>query len=678
MSYKYLTELSSLPHNAIPFNQIKIADLVPAMESSIVEAKKKIIDWKSSNIIDYKHVIFDFEEIQNSISAVANIFYNLYSANATDALQEISEKFSGLITQFQHEMTTDVEIFGKIKNLWEKSKELNLTSEEKRILEKTYEEFTRNGALLNAGDKSKLKEIDQELALLSLKFSDQLLKATKNFQLHIENKNDLLGLPEYFIESAKNAASALDKSGWIITLDYPSYIPFLKFSKMRNLREIVYRASTEKATEGENNNFPIVKQLILLKVKRANLLGRKTHADFVLEQRMAKTPEKVLHFLNQFYERAMNAGKNEITELKNLAETLDGLKEIQKWDVAYYSERLKEKKYSYKEEELRSYFPLNQVMDGLFNIVEKLFQLKFIERKDLPVYAEDVVAYEVVSATCNEYQALLYLDLFPRSAKKQGAWMTNHLEQGKYGDKVMRPHVGIVCNFPKATEGKPSLLSWMDVTTLFHEFGHALHSMLSKCHYKTLSGTNVFWDFVELPSQIMENWVKQKESLLMFAKHYENGMPLSEELIEKVLRADKFQAGLGTLRQLSFSALDMRYHSMSETEINSLNDIRSFEREILKKYSMLPFTDKEAMSTGFSHIFAGGYSAGYYSYKWAEVLDADAFEYFLDKGIFNKDVAGKFRSEILEKGGTHDPMELYKNFRGREPKVDALLTRSGI
>lgn len=519
-------------------------------------------------------------------------------------------------------------------------------------------------------------ELSIKKCLCSPQFSENVLKATNEFELWISEEKDLEGLPESAIESAKSAASSKGHpSKWLFTLHAPSYIPFLTYSAIRSLREKIWRGFNTRAYKGPWDNQENIKKIIKLREERAHLLGFKNHAAFVLEERMAKDSETVQTFLQDLLKPAKDAAQKEVDEIKKFAWEIDKIDNIMPWDWPYYSEKLKEKKYSFSEEELRPYFKIENVVEGVFEHARRLYDLKFLESKEIPVYHEDVRVYEVFEESTNKYIGLLYTDFFPRETKRNGAWMTSFKEQGLLQGKVHRPHISIVCNFTEPTPTKPSLLTFEEVLTLFHEFGHALHGLLSNCQYRSLGGTNVYWDFVELPSQIMENWVKQKESLDIFAQHYETKEPIPNELFEKIKKAEKYQAGYFALRQIQFGVLDLAWHTVDSRQINAVDE---FEKQVTSEYRLIPFIEGTNSSCSFSHIFAGGYSAGYYSYKWAEVLDADAFEYFLEQGLFNKKVAQKFKENILSRGGTEHPMDLYVKFRGRKPDTQALLRRDGL
>ncbi|MEN8886466.1 MAG: M3 family metallopeptidase, partial [Winogradskyella sp.] len=518
---------------------------------------------------------------------------------------------------------------------------------------------------------------------LKLTFGEHILAETNAFEMHLTNEADLSGLPDGAKEAAKQLAESKDKDGWLITLDYPSYIPFMTYADNRLLREKLSKAFGSKGFNNNDlDNQEIVLKIAQLRFKRAQLLGYKTHAHFVLEERMAKTPEKVTTFLNELLDKAKPAAKKEFTTLENFAKSLDGtstanssgIDKLQKWDSGYYSEKLKQELFSLDDEQLKPYFKLENVIKGAFTVAEKLFGIQFEEVQNIDKYHNDVLTYEVKDAD-GDLVSVFYADFFPRAGKRNGAWMTSYKPQMIKDSHNHRPHVSIVCNFTKPTKSKPSLLTFNEVTTLFHEFGHALHGMLANTTYPSLSGTSVFWDFVELPSQILENWCYEEETLKLFATHYETGAVIPMELIEKIKASATFHEGMQTLRQISFGLLDMSWHGVDPSAIK---DVKAYEVASFGDTSLYPDVAENCMSTAFAHIFQGGYSSGYYSYKWAEVLDADAFEYFKEEGLFNKDVANKFKTFILSQGGTEDPMTLYKKFRGQEPKPEALLRRAGL
>ena len=543
------------------------------------------------------------------------------------------------------------------------------------LLNKRYKSFARNGANLNETGKTELRKIDAQLSKLSLKFGENVLSETNAFEMHLTKEIEVAGLPESVKEAAHQLAKEKEKKGWIFTLDYPSYIPFLTYADSRELRKKMAIAAGKKAFQNNDfNNEKNVLDIVKLRYQRANLLGYKSHAHFVLEERMAETPENVIEFSNTLLKKAKPAAEKEFEELENYAKKIGKIDLLQKWDGAYYSEKLKKELFDLDQEILKPYFKLENVIEGVFMIVKKLYDLQFEQVFNIDKYHEDVKTYQVTN-TKGDFISVFYADFHPRKGKRNGAWMTSYKSQQIKDGINERPQVSIVCNFTKPTKTTPSLLTFNEVTTLFHEFGHALHGMLANTNYSSLSGTSVSWDFVELPSQILENWCYEKEALELFAKHYKTGEVLPMKYIEKIKESASFHEGMQTLRQLSFGLLDMKWHGTNPEEIET---IKAFENNAFTHTKLYPDVPENCMSTAFSHIFQGGYAAGYYSYKWAEVLDADAFEYFLEKGIFNKEVATKFKEHILSMGGTEKPMELYKRFRGKEPKSDALLRRAGL
>ena len=672
-----LLQKFSTPFETVPFNKIQPEDFLPALEESISLAKKRIAELKANKEPEtFVNVIEALENSGPEVDLVSGVFFNLHSAETNEKIQAIAKDFSPKLTEYGNDISLDADLFSKIKKVWDKKDSFNLDNEQKMLLEKTYKSFVRNGALLNEADKTTMREISTKLSTLGLKFGDHILKETNDFMLVIDNTADLAGLPQDVQEAAAMTAKEKNLEGkWVFTLQYPSVIPFLTHAKNRELRKKLWLANSTKGfKDGETDNKNIVKEIAQLRHQKAKLLGYESHAHFILEERMASNPSTVFTFLDNIVKHATPAAVKETDELKAYAKKCDSIEELQKWDVAFYAEKLKNEKFQVNDELLRPYFKLEKVIDGVFQVATKLYGLTFKERKDIPVYHEDVKTYEVLDEA-GKHVSVFYADFHPRAGKRNGAWMTSFRGQKKVGSVDVRPHVAIVCNFTKPTATKPSLLGFDEVTTLFHEFGHALHGMLANTQYETLSGTNVFWDFVELPSQIMENWAYEKECLDLFAEHFETGEKIPADLIKKIKDSSSFLEGRATLRQLSFATIDMAWHSKNPTDIK---DIEEFETQMTKKMDFLPSVNGTSISTAFSHIFAGGYSAGYYSYKWAEVLDADAFEFFKEKGIFNRDVANKFKEHVLSKGGSEHPMNLYKAFRGKEPNPDALLRRAGL
>lgn len=658
--------------NTAPFSKISNDNYKPAIQKGIAIAKLEIdAITHNSNEPTFENTTVALDFSGEKLNRITSIFFNLNAAETNDEIQKIAQEVSPWLSEFGNDITLNTALFERVKAVFNVKETLDLSPEQTMLLDKQYKSFARNGANLNKEDKSKLREIDAKLSTLSLKFGENVLAETNAFELHITNENDLAGLPE----SEKEAAKSNDKEGWVFTLDYPSYIPFLTYIDNRELRKKMAIAAGKKGFQDNAfNNEGVVLEIVNLRHQRANLLSYKTHAHFVLEERMAETPNNVIEFSNNLLKKAKPAAIKEFNNLEAYAKKLDGIDQLQKWDGAYYSEKLKKEIFDLDQEILKPYFKLENVIGGVFEIANSLFDLQFEEVSNIDKYHEDVKTYNVTDTKGN-FIAVFYADFHPRKGKRNGAWMTSYKAQQIKNGKNERPHVSIVCNFTKPTETKPSLLTFNEVTTLFHEFGHALHGMLANTTYNSLSGTSVSWDFVELPSQILENWCFEREALELFAKHYETGEVIPMKYVEKIKESASFHEGMQTLRQLSFGLLDMQWHGQDPTEISS---VKEFENGAFADTKLYPDVAENVMSTAFSHIFQGGYSAGYYSYKWAEVLDADAFEYFLEEGIFNKEVATKFKENVLSKGGTEKPMELYKRFRGKEPKPDALLKRAGL
>jgi len=664
------------PFNTAPFSKISTEHYKPAIKKAIELAKKEIaeiVENEAKPTFENTTEALDFTG--ERLNRITSIFFNLNSAETSDEIQKIAQEISPWLSEFKNDITLNQALFQRIKTVFEDRDRLKLTPEQKTLLEKQYKGFARNGANLNDLDKKALRKIDASLSKLSLKFGENVLTETNAFELHLVEEKQLSGLPDSTKDAAHQLATERGKEGWVFTLDYPSYIPFLTYADNRELRKEMAIAAGKKAFQNNAfNNEQIVLDIVKLRHQRALLLGYKTHAHFVLEERMAETPEKVIAFSKDLLKKAKPAAKKEFKNLENYAKKIGGISQLQKWDGAYYAEKLKKEIFDLDQEILKPYFKLENVIAGAFAIAHKLFDLNFETVATIDKYHEDVKTYNVTD-TNGDFIAIFYADFHPRKGKRNGAWMTSYKPQQIKNSKNERPHISIVCNFTKPTAKKPSLLTFNEVTTLFHEFGHALHGMLANTTYNSLSGTSVSWDFVELPSQILENWCYEKEALALFATHYETGEMLPMEYVEKIKESASFHEGMQTLRQLSFGLLDMCWHSQDPSTISSIKD---FENAAFANTKLYPNIEENCMSTAFSHIFQGGYSAGYYSYKWAEVLDADAFEYFIEEGVFNKEVATKFKENILSKGGTEKPMTLYKRFRGKEPKPDALLKRAGL
>ncbi len=664
------------PFDTAPFSEIKNEHFMPAITQAIADARAEIdVITNNTEAPTFTNTIAALDYSGHQLDRISSVFFNLNSAETNEEIQKIAQEVSPLLSEFGNDITLNEDLFRRVKVVYDQKDSLTLTTEEQTLLDKKYKGFSRNGANLPEDKKKRLREIDAQLSKLSLKFGENVLAETNKFELHLTDEADLNGLPEGEKEAAAQMAKAKDKEGWLVTLDYPSYIPFMKYATNRALRKKLSLAFGSKAFHNDElDNQNNVLEIAKLRFERANLLGYKTHAHFVLEERMAQTPKQVHDFLNELLLKAKPAAEKEFKELEDFAKELDGIEKLEKWDSAFYSEKLKQKLFDLDDEKLKPYFKLENVIAGVFKVAEKLYDLQFEEVFDVDKYHEDVKTYRIYDASKN-FIALFYADFHPRPGKRGGAWMTSFKSQFVLDGENVRPHISNVCNFTKPTESKPSLLTFNEVTTLFHEFGHGLHGILANTVYPGLSGTSVYWDFVELPSQVLENWCYEKEALELFATHYKTGEVIPMELVQKIKDSATFQEGMQTLRQLSFGLLDMSWHGTDPTNIS---DVKAHEEEAFEGTKLYPDTAETCMSASFSHIFQGGYSSGYYSYKWAEVLDADAFAYFKEKGIFNKEVATKFKNNVLSKGGTENPMELYKKFRGAAPKIEPLLERAGL
>lgn len=674
MNPLFQTPLADDSHH-IPFDQIQNEHYAPALEEGIRRAKENLAKL-STGPAGFKETIEGIEFHREPLDRVSLIFFNLVSANTSDFLQNLAKEVSPKLAELANDLLLNGDIFARVKEVYEKRDSLQLNGEERQLLEKTYKAFRRNGALLNDEQKNKLREIDKKLARITQEFSDHVLKATNEYVLFVDDESAIKDLPKNSLEDAKETAKEKGRpEAWAFTLQHPSLLPFMQFSTREDLRRELWFASGSKAMKPPFDNRPLVKEIASLRHSRASLLGYHTHAHFVLEERMADNPTRVQDFLEELLTHSKPAAENDLAELREAKKRGTGDENLNPWDVPFYSERLRREKYALSQDELRPYFQLENVIQGVFEHAKRLYGLTFKERKDIPVYHPDVKAFEVNEEGSGKLMGYFYADFFPRASKKGGAWMTNYLEQGTWDGKKTRPHVSIVCNFTKPTATQPSLLTLDEVRTLFHEFGHALHSILTDCTYASLSGTNVYWDFVELPSQVMENWVNEREALALYAKHYQTGEIIPKALVEKIKASSNFQAGWMSVRQISFGFLDLAWHAQDPSAVD---DLEAFERAQIGRTLFFPPVAGTANSAAFSHIFSGGYSAGYYSYKWAEVLDADAFEFFQEKGIFSKEVAESFKKHVLSRGGTEHPMELYKKFRGREPDPKALLRRDGL
>ena len=665
-----LTQKFNTKYETAPFQEIKEENYLPAFQELIAQSEKEI-DTIANNPAEatFENTIEALAYSGEQLDRVSSIFFNLNSAETNDEIQKIAQEVSPILTEFSSKISQNEKLFQRIKKVFDEKENLNLNEEQKTLLNETYKGFVRNGALLNEEDKKKLEKIDIDLSVKSLNFGQNVLAATNAYFKHITNKEDLAGIPEPILAQYAEEAKERGLEGYAITLQYPSYIPAMTYADNRNLRQELALANGKKAFDGgEFDNQNLIKEIIKLRQQKAELLGYKNFAEYVLEERMAESPKKVFDFLNQLLTAATPYAEKEIAQLKELAKA-DGIDKMEAYDHAYYAEKLRKQKFDLNDEELKPFFPLEKVQDAVFDLAGKLFNLDFKEVTDIQKYHSEVRVYEVFEN--NSLKAVLYVDYFPRKGKRAGAWMTSFKNQWKKDNANSRPHISVVCNFSKPTADTPSLLTFQEVTTLFHEFGHALHGILADTQYPNLSGTSVKWDFVELPSQFLENYCYEPEFLKTFAKHYQTGEVLSDEKIKKINESKNFMEGYQTLRQLGFGLLDMAYHTQPE----AVQDIKTFETKQTEKCSLYPVNAETAISPSFSHIFQGGYSAGYYSYKWAEVLDADAFQYFKENGIFNSEIARKYKT-LLSLGGTQAPMELYKAFRGSEPKVESLLKRA--
>lgn len=666
----------STPHQTPPFEQIKPEHYLPAFREIIEKTKQQVDDIVASEAAPtFENTVEALERSGEELEVLANLFFNLNSAETSPELQAVAREVAPLLSDFSNDINLNAGLFTKVKQVYECRNELNLTSEQEMLLVKSYKGFVRSGANLDDRSKERYREITKQLSELSLQFEEQLLAETNGYIMHITSLDELSGIPESVLEMARDIARSKDLEGWAFDLSMPSFLSFMKYAENRTLREKLFRAYNMRGFQNNaNNNTEVLVKTVNLRFEMARLLGYDTYADFVLEERMAESPDRVGDLLKQLLEASLPAGMREVEEVATLAKESGAEFELQRWDWAFYSEKLKDQKFSVNDELIRPYFPLEKVREGVFELARRLYGITFKGNRSLPTYHTDVESYEVFDKD-GKFLSVLYMDYFPRSSKSGGAWMTNYRSQFVKDGKDVRPVVSLVFNFTKPTENRPSLLSFNELETFLHEFGHGLHGMFASCTYASLSGTNVYRDFVELPSQIMENWAVQKEFLDIFAGHYESGEKIPQELINKIKESANFQAGYASLRQLSFGLLDMAWHTQVSTFDGNIVD---FERKATQSTNILPPVDGTAISTAFAHIFSGGYAAGYYGYKWAEVLDADAFSLFQKNGIFDAKTAQLFRDEILSKGGTEHPMKLYLKFRGEEPSIDPLLKRSGL
>lgn len=667
------------PHQTYPFSQITIQHIEEAIRLGMEQENKEIeLIVQCSEEPTFENTIVALTQTGSLLDRATTLMYNQLSAMTSDELEDLAQNMSPLLSAHSSGIMMNEDLFARVKHVYEtEKKQSSLQGEEAMLLKKTYESFERSGATLPAEDKTRLSAIKAELSQLTLRFSQNNIKDTNAFFLHLTEKEELLGLPEGQIEQAKLAAEERDLSGWVITLHAPSYVPFLQYSGHRALREKLYKAYMTKCThDNDHNNFEICRKLVNLRMEFAHLLGYKNYAEYVLQNRMARETAQVTSLLEELIKNYYSLAQQELQVVQAFAREKEGKDfELQAWDFAHYAHLLKLRNYDIDAEMLRPYFELSKVIEGVFGLATRLYGITFRENKEIPVYHEEVKAYEVLDED-GSFLAVLYADFFPRSSKQNGAWMTSYCEQFTDDNgKEHRPHVSVTMNFSKPTATKPALLTFEEVETFLHEFGHALHGIFSKVRFKSLSGTNVYWDFVELPSQIMENFAYQPEFLRTFAYHYQTGAVIPEEMVERLRKVKNYNVAYACIRQVSFGLLDMAYYTRTEP---LQTDIRAYEQEAWKRVQLMPFVPEACMSVQFGHIMSGGYAAGYYSYKWAEVLDADAFEAFLEKGCFSTDVAEKFRNTILSKGGTEHPQSLYTAFRGRPATIHALLRRDDI
>lgn len=664
---------SDLPHQAPPFDRIATQDYLPAIKAAIEEARANINAIKKVDAPDFENTIVALETASERLGLISSIFYNQLHCNGDDALEKLAEEIGPLTANFSSDVSMDPAIFEKVKTVFDRRETLSLNPEQATLLEDTYIGFVRGGALLNDADKETLRAINEHMSVLGPAFNANVKKSADAFELWIREQKDLSGLPASAVDGAKAAAEEKRVTdGWLFTLDYPSYAPFITYADSRELREKIWRAFSSRAYGDSFDNCATILKIVSLRDQRAKLLGYKNHADYVLQRRMAKAPETVLSFLNGLLKAYKPAAEQDLKALRAYAKESHGQDDIKPWDVAYYSEKMKHAHFDFSSEDLRPYFPLEQVLSGVFDHFTRLFGLTFKHAPALPVWHGDVKAYEVFDE--RGFMGVLYADFFPRKGKKPGAWKTSYRDQGLNEGTVKRPVIAIVCNFTKPTKEKPSLLTFDEVSTLFHEMGHAIHALLSDVTYSSHSGTNVLWDFVELPSQVQENWAYTKQTLDLFARHYKTGEVIPPALIKKLSDAKNFMVGWGGLRQVNFALMDMAWHT---AEPAAITDVALFEDQATKDSTLFPRLSGPA-SASFGHIFAGGYAAGYYSYKWAEVLDADTFELFEQTGLYNRETATRYKQEILSRGGSEAPDLLYRRFRGRDADPHALLRREGL
>lgn len=666
------------PFQTPPFDSIRTEDYEPAILYAIEEAKKEV----NAIIVNrampgFENTIVALERAGGLLNRVLGVFFNINECNTSEQLQKIAEDITPALSAYSNDLSMNPLLFSKVKQVYDMRDDIPLTAEQRMLLDKIYKSFIRSGALLEGAEKEEFRKISEELSLLSIKYNRNVLTEQNAYTLNVRNKKDLAGLPKYAIDAAREEAKARGEKGWTFTLQYPSFGPFMMYAENRDLREQMWRAYNSVANHNnDNDNKEIARRIANLRLRMAQLLGYSSYAEYALEERMAQNPATVDKFLADLLEASMPFAKKDLAQVQEYANKNGFVGDLQRWDFSYWSERLKNEKYAMDPEMMKPYFQLENVKRGIFALADTLYGLKFVENDKIQKYHPDVMVYEVYDKSNGKFMAVVYMDFFPRESKRSGAWMTSFRDEYKTADgKEVRPLIQMVCNFTKPTKKEPSLLTFDEVNTFLHEFGHCLHGILAEGTYSSVTGTSVYRDFVELPSQIMENFATEKQFLDMFAVHYKTGEKIPQELIDKLTDSEKYLAGWLSVRQLFLGMIDMQWHTITEPYEG---DVIALEDKVSQKAELLPKVDGALMSTSFGHIFSGGYAAGYYGYKWAEVLDADAFSLFQEKGIFNKEVSTSFRNNILSKGGKKHPMELYKAFRGHEPTNEALLRRSGF
>ena len=670
-----LLQESTLPYGAPQFDKIKSEHYMPAFKEGIAQAKAEIDAIVANSAQpDFENTIEAMERSGKTLNKVSSIFFNLLEADSDETLQQIAEEVSPLLNDYQMYVSLNEKLFARVKSVWERKEGLGLAQDQMTLLEKTYKSFTRGGANLQGEDRQKYAQLSEQLSLATIRFGRNVLAATNAYKLNITDEAKLAGMPDYLKELGKQTAEEAGQQGWTFDLSYPSYGPFMRFCDDRELRKEMYLAYNSRGLKEEGDNTELVKEIASLRLQIANLLGYETYAHYALEERMLKTPSQVNGFLEDLLQASLPKARKEVKAIQDYAAAHGFKGELQSWDFSYWSEKLKNERYTISDAELKPYFRLDDCIDAVFGLAGKLYGLSFEERSDIPVYHPDVKVYDVKNEQ-GRHMALFYVDFFPRASKRNGAWMTEFRGQSIVDGTEYRPFVSLVTNFSKPTAGEPSLITPDELETLLHEFGHSLHGMLAEGRYESLCGTNVARDFVELPSQIMENWAYEPEFLQGFAKHYKTGETIPAELIEKISASRNYNAAYLQVRQLNFGILDMAWHDQKTMSEEPTVEI---EKSVLSRMAVLPDVPGTAISTSITHLFSGGYAAGYYSYKWSEVLEADAFSLFKEKGIFSREVAESFRANILSKGGSEDEAVMYRNFRGHDPEVGALLRKLGI